>query len=114
MEFDAAPFGVIGLETSLSLVLTELVGRGVLSLPQAMAKMSLNPAHILGLGGGIIARGEVADLTVIDPSLRWVVDRRRFLSKSKNSPFDGWELTGRAVATIVAGHIVHRRPEDED
>jgi dihydroorotase len=114
MEFDAAPFGIVGLETSLSLVLTELVGRGVLSLPQAMAKMSLNPAHILGRGGGIIARGEVADLTVIDPSVRWVVNRHHFLSKSKNSPFDGWELTGRAVATIVAGQIVHRRQEDED
>lgn len=113
VEFDAAPFGIVGLETSLGLVLTELVGGGVLTLPQVLAKMSLNPARILGIPGGMIRQGSVADLTIIDPDLRWTVDRRAFQSKSKNTPFDGWELTGCAVATIVGGQIVYRREEDE-
>ncbi len=113
VEFDAAPFGIVGLETSLGLVLTELVGGGVLTLPQVLAKMSLNPARILGIPGGMIRRGSVADLTIIDPDLRWTVDRRAFQSKSRNTPFDGWELTGCAVATIVGGQIVYRRKENE-
>ncbi|MCK4596919.1 dihydroorotase, partial [bacterium] len=113
VEFDAAPFGIVGLETSLGLVLTELVGGGVLTLPQVLAKMSLNPARILGIPGGMIRQGNVADLTIIDPDLRWTVDRRAFQSKSKNTPFDGWELTGCAVATIVGGQIVYRREENE-
>jgi dihydroorotase len=113
MEFDAAPFGIVGLETSLGLVLTELVNGKVLTFPEAVAKMSLNPARILGLPGGAIRKGEAADLTIIDPQLRWTVDRTSFRSKSKNTPFQGWELTGRAVATIVGGEIVYRREEDE-
>ena len=112
MEFDAAPFGIIGLETSLSLVLTELVRGGALSLPEALAKMTINPARILGIEGGAIREGGVADVTIIDPDLRWTTDRRAFRSKSKNSPFDGWELTGCAVATIVDGEIVFRRKQD--
>ena len=113
MEFDAAPFGIIGLETSLGLVLTELVAGEVLTLPEAVAKMSLNPARILGLPGGAIRQGEPADLTIIDPQVRWTVDRAAFRSKSKNTPFHGWELTGRAAATIVGGEIVYRREENE-
>jgi len=112
MEFDAAPFGVVGLETSLSLVLTELFRGGTLSLSEALAKMTINPARILGLEGGAIREGGVADVTIIDPDLRWTVDRRAFRSKSKNSPFDGWELTGCAVATIVDGEIIFRRKQD--
>jgi dihydroorotase len=112
MEFDAAPFGIVGLETSLGLVLTELVKSGVLGLQEALAKMTINPARILGLEGGVIRQGGVADLTIIDPDARWTVDRRAFQSKSKNSPFDGWELTGCAVTTIVGGEIVYRRQED--
>jgi dihydroorotase len=109
MEFDAAPFGIVGLETSLGLVLTELVGGGTLTLPEALAKMTINPARILGLEGGIIREGGVADVTIIDPDVHWSVDHRTFQSKSKNSPFDGWELTGCAVATIVGGEIISGR-----
>ncbi len=112
MEFDAAPFGIIGLETSLGLVLTELVGSGTLTVQQALAKMTVNPARILGLEGWAIRQGGVADLTIIDPDARWTVNRRTFRSKSKNSPFDGWELTGCALATIVGGEIVYRRKQD--
>lgn len=113
MEFDAAPFGIVGLETSLGLVLSELVRGGALTLPRALAKMTVNPARILGIEGGVIRQGGLADLTIIDPQVRWTVDCRTFRSKSKNTPFDGWELTGCAVATIVGGKIVYRRKENE-
>jgi dihydroorotase len=114
LEYDAAPFGMVGLETSLGLVLTELVATGVLSLMEAVARMSLYPCRILGIGGGAIRKGAPADVTIIDPQARWTVDRRKFLSRSKNTPFDGWELTGRAEVTIVGGRIVYRRSEHED
>jgi dihydroorotase len=114
LEYDAAPFGMLGLETSLGLVLTELVKPGALTLMEAVAKMSLNPARILGIDGGAIRKGAAADLTVIDPELRWIVDKRTFQSRSKNTPFDGWELTGCAVATIVEGQIVFRRQQSEE
>jgi dihydroorotase len=109
MEFDAAPFGIVGLETSLGLVLTELVQEGTLTLLEAVTKMTINPARILGIEGGTLEVGGVADLTIIDPQVRWTVDSRKFRSKSKNTPFDGWELTGRAVVTIVGGEIVYGR-----
>lgn len=112
MEFDAAPFGIVGLETSLGLVLTELVHRGALTLSKAIAAMTVNPARILGVEGGVICVGGPADLTIIDPEIRWTVDRRTFRSKSKNTPFDGWELRGRAVTTIVGGEVVYERQGD--
>jgi dihydroorotase len=113
MEFDAAPFGIIGLETSLGLVLTELVGTGIMTLSEALAKLTVNPARILGIEGGTLSEGGVADLTIIDPEVRWTVHCQSFRSKSKNTPFEGWELTGRSVATIVEGEIVYGRQEDE-
>jgi dihydroorotase len=113
LEYDAAPFGMIGLETSLGLVLTELVATGVLSLIEAVARMSTRPCRILGLEGGVLREGAPADLTIIDPQARWTVDRRKFYSRSRNTPFDGWELTGRAEATIVGGRIVFQRSRDE-
>lgn len=114
MEFDAAPFGIVGLETSLGLVLTELVGTGFLTLSEALAKLTVNPARILGIEGGALSEGGVADLTIIDPEVRWAVDCQSFRSKSQNTPFEGWELTGRSVATIVGGEIVYGRQEDEN
>ncbi len=114
LEYDAAPFGMVGLETSLGLVLTELVAAGVLDLMAAVARMSLHPCRILGIEGGALRRGAPADVTIIDPQARWTVDRRAFHSRSKNTPFDGWELTGRAEVTIVGGRIVFRRSEHED
>jgi len=113
LEYDAAPFGMLGLETSLGLVLTELVATGVLSLTDAVARMSTNPRRILGLDGGVLRKGAPADLTIIDPKARWTVDRKAFRSRSRNTPFDGWELTGRAEATIVGGRIVFQRSPDK-
>jgi dihydroorotase len=105
LEFEAAAFGLIGLETSLGLSL-KLVHEGVLSLSQLIAKMSLNPARILGLAGGTLAVGAPADLTLIDLKREWTVDVGKFASKSRNCPFHGWTLKGRAVMTVVGGKVV--------
>jgi len=105
LEFEAAAFGLIGLETSLGLSL-KLVHEGVLSLSQLIAKMSLNAARILGLPGGTLAVGAPADLTLIDLDREWTVDAGKFASKSRNCPFHGWTLKGRAVMTLVGGKIV--------
>jgi dihydroorotase len=105
VEFDQAPNGIIGLETSVGLTLM-LVQKGVLTLGQMVEKMSLNPARILGLTRGI-SEGLPADLTLIDPELEWVVDVAEFRSLSRNTPFIGWTLPGKAVMTLVGGRIVH-------
>ena len=104
VEFDAAPFGVLGLETSLGVVWTELVLPGVLTPMQVIEKMATNPARICGLTGGTLAPGAAADVTVIDPRRVWTVPKT-FRSKSHNSPFVGRELTGKAVLTIVDGQV---------
>jgi dihydroorotase len=104
-----APFGVIGLETTLGLVLTYLVRPGILTLGQAIEKMTAIPAKIFGLGrlgSGTLRPGVKADLTLIDLQRKWKVDANRFYSKGRNCPFDGWELHGKAILTIVAGRIV--------
>ena len=104
-----APFGVIGLETTLGLVLTYLVRPGILTLSQAIEKMSIMPAKIFGLdelGIGTIKEGGKADLTLIDLDRKWKVDVNNFYSKGRNCPFNGWELHGKAILTIVAGRIV--------
>ena len=105
LEFQAGAFGLIGLETSLGLSL-KLLHDGVLSLLQLVAKMSLNPSKILGVPGGSLKVGTPADLTLIDPNHSWNVDTQKFASKSRNCPFHGWTLKGRAVMTIVGGRIV--------
>jgi dihydroorotase len=107
MEFDYAPFGMIGLETTLGLVVTELIKKRVLSWPEAVAKMTVNPARILNLPGGTFETGEPADFTVIDPALEWNVSKDEIHSISKNSPFMGRRLTGKAMMTIVNGKVVH-------
>ena len=108
VEFDAAMNGIIGLETSLPLSLG-LVREGVLTLNQLIEKMSCNPSNILGLQRGTLASGCVADITVIDPQAEWLVDPEKLASKSKNSPFLGWSVTGAASATILAGKVVYLR-----
>jgi dihydroorotase len=108
-EFDQAPFGVVGLETSLGLVVTKLVEPGHLDWPTAIRKMSLNPARILGIAKGTLQLGADADVTIIDPKVRWTVDPSTFRSKSANTPFAGWELTGRAEVVIVGGKVKFRR-----
>jgi dihydroorotase len=104
-EFDRAANGVIGLETSLSLSL-RLVEDGILSLPSLIEKMSKNPARILGIKNDF-AEGNRADITIIDPEKVVTVDARHFHSKSRNTPFDGWQMKGRAVLTMVGGKIVY-------
>jgi dihydroorotase len=105
-EFDDAPFGIVGLETALGLGLTVLVDGGVLTLPELIARMSTVPARTFGLPGGSLAPGQPADVVVFDPRVAWTVDPRRFKSKSRNTPFAGWELKGRVVRTIVGGRTV--------
>jgi dihydroorotase len=108
-ELDQAPFGIVGLETALSLVVTRLIEPGHLDWKTALAKMTINPARILGIDKGTLRVGADADVTVIDPQARWVVDPTKFQSKSQNSPFGGWKLTGRADTVIVGGRIKFNR-----
>jgi dihydroorotase len=108
VEFDAAMNGIIGLETSLPLSL-KLVEEGVLTLDQLIEKMSCNPSNILGLQRGTLRSGTVADITVIDPAARWTVDADTLASKSKNSPFLGWDVQGAAACTVLAGRVVYKR-----
>ncbi len=105
-EFDLAPFGVVGLETALGLSLTTLVAPGLLTLNQAIAKLTSEPARVLKLQKGRIVEGGDADLTILDPSREWSVDASGFASKSRNTPFHGWRLKGGPVATLVAGKVV--------
>jgi dihydroorotase len=107
--WDQAPFGVIGLETTLGVILTFLVRPGLLTLNQAIEKMTIMPARIFGLdqlGVGSLRPGMKGDLTLIDLDKKWKVDVSRFYSKGRNCPFDGWELYGKAILTIVDGRIV--------
>jgi dihydroorotase len=106
VELDFAPFGMVGLETALGLVITELVDKKVLSWTQAIAKLTMNPARILNLNAGRIKRDYLADITVINPKATWVVDPSKFHSKSKNSLFGGRRLKGKVFCTIVDGKIV--------
>ena len=103
VEYQSAPFGIVGLETALGLVVTELVNAGVLTLPQMIEKMSVNPRRILGLPEIRIAEGEPANLTIFDPAAEWIVDTQLFKSKSKNSPFGGKKLSGKPVGVINNG-----------
>lgn len=105
-EFDRAPFGIIGLETALALGL-RLVQAGQLSLARLVDALSCSPARIFGLPGGTLAPGALADITVFDPEAEWVYDAARGESLSRNSPFHGWKLRGRAVHTIVGGRLVY-------
>jgi dihydroorotase len=106
VEFDYAPFGIIGLETELALSLMQLVHAKRLSLPDMIAKYTIAPARLLNLSKGTLSPGADADVTVIDPDADWIFRVEESASKSRNSPFNGWKLKGRAVATIVAGKKV--------
>lgn len=111
VEFDRAPFGIVGLETAVSLALDRLVRPGVVTLTRLAELMSINPARILGVEGGSLRPGGLADLTVLAPDLAVTVDAARFRSKSRNTPFDGWQLRGGVAATIVGGRPVYVNPE---
>ena len=111
-ELDQAPFGIVGLETALGLVVTRLIEPGHLDWPTALAKMTINPARILGINKGTLKIGADADITVIDPAVRWTVNPARFRSKSTNTPFAGWNLQGRADTVIVGGRIKYQVQAD--
>jgi len=110
VEFDQAPFGITGLETCVSLCFDRLVHTGHITLNRMIELLSVNPARILQVPGGAITEGAVADLTLLAPDLSVVVDAKSMKSKSKNTPFDGWELRGGVAATIVGGRTVYANP----
>jgi dihydroorotase len=107
VEFDAAPFGIVGLETELGLFLDLLVHKTkTIELPRLIEMFTVNPARLLQIEAGTLSAGRAADITLIDPELEWTVDADVFQSMSRNTPFDGWKVKGRAVRTIVGGKTV--------
>lgn len=105
-----APFGIVGSETAFALTWTELVKTGYLTATQLVEKMSVNPAKILGFDRGCIGEGKIADLTIVDPEAEYVIDKSKFFSKGKNTPFHGRKVTGRVEYTFVAGKLVYELP----
>lgn len=103
-----APFGIVGLETSFALGYTELVDKGVLTLSQLVEKMSVNPAKVLGIDKGNLAPGKAADIVIADITKEYEIDSSKFVSKGKNTPFDGKKVKGRVITTIVDGKIVYK------
>ena len=110
VEFDRAPFGIVGLETCVSITLNTLVHTGLISLGRMVELLSVNPAKILRVAGGSLAPGAVADITIVAPDLNVTVDKAALVSKSKNTPYHGWSFRGGVAATIVGGRIVYRNP----
>lgn len=110
-EYEKAAFGIVGLETALPLGIKVLVGEGWLTPSQLIEKMTINPAKMLGIDKGSIEVGKVADITIIDPEAEYKVDVSKFASKSKNSPFDGYEVKGKIEYTIVGGKVVVEKGE---
>ena len=106
VEFDKAPFGILGLETELALSLMALVHKKLLTLPQLVEKFTTGPARLLRLDKGTLSVGVDADITVMDPAREWVYDVNQTSSKSRNTPFHGWAMKGKAVMTIVGGRVV--------
>jgi dihydroorotase len=110
VEFDRAPFGITGLETAVPLVFDRLVHAGRISVVRAIELLSTNPARVFRLPGGSLTEGGPADLVVIDPDRRVIVDRTTQHTKSRNTPFHGWELRGAVALTMVGGRTVYRMP----
>ena len=108
VEFDYAPFGIIGLETAIPVTLTELYHKGYLTLPQLISKFTKGPADVLGLPLGTLEVGRPADITIIDTETEFTVDPSTFKSKSRNTPYGGYKAKGRAAGTMVGGTFVHR------
>ncbi|HXU40532.1 MAG TPA: dihydroorotase [Blastocatellia bacterium] len=106
LEYDRAPSGVVGLETALGVVLTVLHHSAGVPLSRIVEMLTINPARAFSLPGGTLAVGSAADVTIFDPQREWTVDPRTFKSKSRNTPFPGWKLTGKVVATLVGGRRI--------
>ena len=110
VEFDRAPFGIVGLETAVPLSLDRLVHSGLIGLQRLVQLLSVNPARILEVAGGTLSAGAPADITVLAPDLPVRIDAGKLRSRSKNTPFDGWELRGGVAATIVGGRTLYANP----
>ena len=109
MEFERAPFGITGLETALGLAIRELHGKHKVPIGRIVELFTAGPARVLNLRArGSLAVGNHADVTIFDPKKRWLYAADKSLSKSRNTPFDGWQLTGKVIATVVGGRVVHR------
>jgi len=104
-DFASAPFGIIGLETAVGLILSEFVNKGIISIHRMIELFAINPRKILGLPQVKIAEGETANLTLLDPNFEWIVDAGKFKSKSRNSPFVGWKLKGKPLGIVNNGKI---------
>ena len=111
MEFDRAPFGIVGLETAVPIVFDRLVHTGKIPLRRMIELLSVNPARLINVPGGTLAEGAPADVTVLAPDLAVTVDAAALRSKSKNTPFGGWQLRGGVIATIVGGRVVYRNEQ---
>jgi dihydroorotase len=111
VEFDRAPFGIVGLETAVPLALDRLVHSGLIRLARMIELMSVNPAKVLRVPGGSLSEGVPADITILAPELKTRIAASRLRSRSKNTPFDGWELRGGVAATLVGGRTVFTNPE---
>lgn len=103
-----APFGIVGSETAFALTMTELVKKGILTPKQMVEKMSTNPARIIGIDRGCIGEGKVADLVIADPDAEYTIQKNKFYSKGKNTPFDGRKVTGKVEYTFVSGKLVYK------
>jgi dihydroorotase len=108
VEFDRAPFGIVGLETAVPIVFDRLVHTGLIGVARMIELLSVNPARVINVAGGSLAVGAPADIAILAPDMKVTVRARDLKSKSKNTPFDGWELRGGVAATIVGGRMVYR------
>ena len=108
LEFALAPFGIISLECALSLYVKALIETGLMDWPDLIDRMSAGPARVLNVPLGGLSAGACADITIIDPTCKWTVTVDDFKSKSRNCPYDGWEVTAKALCTIVAGKVVYQ------
>ncbi|HET9269554.1 MAG TPA: amidohydrolase family protein, partial [Vicinamibacterales bacterium] len=111
VEFDRAPFGIVGLETAVPLTFDQLVHPGHIPLRRMIELLSVNPARVLNLPGGTLSEGAAADITVLAPDLPVRIEAAKLRSRSKNTPFDGWNLRGGVAATIVGGRVVFTNEE---
>ena len=111
LEYDRAPFGIVGLETAVSLCFDRLVHAGTIGVPRLVELLSANPARLLGVPGGTLVEGGAADVTLIAPNASTTVRAASFRSKSRNTPFEGWTLKGAVAATIVGGRVVFRNED---
>jgi len=107
-DFEAAPFGIVGLETALGVYLKALVEPNHLTLSELILRLTVNPLRVLGQPGGTLEAGAPADVTVFDPAGRWRVEAAEFASMGRNTPFEGWELPGRVLLTMLGGRVTHR------